>query len=251
MDFSIPGLQKLIQDYKMAGYSFRKFTSVAPDEFNEVYLRHDVDVDVDLAVKMASLEARACVSATFFVMVSSDLYNLRSKRTLQSLSEILSLGHNIGLHFDPSITGDGQLLPALLSEIGILESAIHKKVDAFSWHKPSAHGIPTVTVPPNFTDVYSDSWFSNFHYNSDSSGWWSYGDFRKSEDFTNRQSLQLLLHPIWWMSETPAHPSHQLGALEAHKNKIILESLHKVSPQWKSYKTNNKQSAHSWPESVR
>lgn len=63
-------------------------------------LRHDIDMDIQRAVEMARLEAELGVRATYFVLISSDFYNVFSARNTAGLREITALGHSVGLHFD-------------------------------------------------------------------------------------------------------------------------------------------------------
>src|SRR3954463_4717708 len=81
-------------------YSFEPFgtTSEAP----HVLWRHDVDLSVHRAAKLADLEAEAGVHATYFFLLRSEFYNLLEGAVLDRARRIAALGHWIGLHFDPA-----------------------------------------------------------------------------------------------------------------------------------------------------
>ena len=71
------------------------FTS-APNAF----FRHDIDLSLDAAVKMARFAQVAGVSSTFYVMPRSEFYNVFSHSAARALSEILERGHRLGVHSD-------------------------------------------------------------------------------------------------------------------------------------------------------
>jgi hypothetical protein len=64
------------------------------------YWRHDVDVSLAAAVKMARFAEVAGVQSTFFLNPRCDFYNLFSREGEQAKAAILDAGHRIGLHCD-------------------------------------------------------------------------------------------------------------------------------------------------------
>ena len=69
---------------------------------NQIILRHDVDLDIYPAYKMALLENEIGVKSTFFILLNAQSYNPLSINNKNILREISSLGFEIGLHFDPT-----------------------------------------------------------------------------------------------------------------------------------------------------
>ena len=65
-----------------------------------VIMRHDIDSCIEKACKLAEIEQTVGVSSTWFVLLTSDFYNIFSKKSTDGLKYILSLGHTIGLHYD-------------------------------------------------------------------------------------------------------------------------------------------------------
>jgi hypothetical protein len=70
-----------------------------------VVLRHDVDHDIENAVRFAELEKAAGVQSTYFVLPTAWYYRWESadgisRLTLDALQRIASMGHEIGLHND-------------------------------------------------------------------------------------------------------------------------------------------------------
>ena len=65
-------------------------------------LRHDIDFDLVLAEKMATIEYENDIHSTYFILVGCETYNILSSANREILFNILKLGHEIGLHFDPT-----------------------------------------------------------------------------------------------------------------------------------------------------
>jgi hypothetical protein len=81
----------------------RRHGSLSP---RTVILRHDIDHDIENAVRLAELEHAAGFKSTYFVLHSAWYYRWEStdgeiaKLTLDALQRIASMGHEIGLHND-------------------------------------------------------------------------------------------------------------------------------------------------------
>jgi hypothetical protein len=252
MDFSKAGFRKLIRDYLEIGYTFADFATSNPLEPAQVFLRHDVDLDLELALEMATQERECNVGATFFILVSSNLYNFRSARNSKIIREIAAMGHSVGLHFDPTSGSSDRIGANFESEVRALEDVLGEQIRSFSYHKPSTYGLPDLGRAHSLVDVYSEKYFKDIRYSSDSSGWWKYGDFRQTSSFNSRQTVQLLLHPIWWMCDSDNHPAKQLERLAVAKAQLIEEELHTVSPHWQSHKSGEGLGEGlSWPNDVR
>ena len=58
--------------------------------------------------------------------------------------------------------------------------------------------------------------FSEMGYCSDSRGLWRYGHPLNHEAVEKRRSLQLLTHPIWWVSDFRSVQEKLLGFLRKH-----------------------------------
>ena len=167
MDFSKAGLRKLIRDYREIGYTFADFAKSNPLEPAQVFLRHDVDVDLELALEMATEERECNVGATFFILVSSNLYNYRSARNSRIIREIAAIGHSVGLHFDPTSGSIDRIGANFVSEVSALEDLLGEQIRSFSYHKPSTYGLPDLGRAHSLVDVYSQKYFNCLLYTSD------------------------------------------------------------------------------------
>lgn len=63
-------------------------------------LRHDIDESPAQALQLAKVEAKMEVYSNYFVLLTSDYYNVFSGDNRSVLREIASMGHTVGLHFD-------------------------------------------------------------------------------------------------------------------------------------------------------
>lgn len=79
---------------------------VNPDE-QIIGLRHDIDVSLDLAIKIATIEHRLNIRSTYFVLHTAKYFykdipnNKINKRLIRNLLYLQNtLGHEIGLHSD-------------------------------------------------------------------------------------------------------------------------------------------------------
>jgi len=159
------------------GYRFVAFDH--DPQPGDIFLRHDVDLVLDAAVRMAELEAARDVSATYFLMTRSVFYNLASSEGEAALERLRSLGHRVGLHaVHPHVDLDERFDPVL------------------AWHNPEPHyvnepveGLVNVMTPP---------WFDRAHYRSDSNQHFRSGDPTDELAGGELEWLQLLIHPEIW-----------------------------------------------------
>jgi hypothetical protein len=186
-------------DYKELKKLYQKITTLGVTKtFSEKYkknsflIRHDIDFDLQKALIIAILENKIGVKSTFFIMVTCEHYNVISPKNKEIINQIKSLGHEIGIHFDPSIYDDYK--KEFMNEVNILENIIRDKVSSVSLHNPSAHGI--YPFFENFNNSYFEPFYKEEFYISDSCF-----DFRGKDIFSliekiNENSIQILIHPI-------------------------------------------------------
>jgi len=145
----------------------------------EIFLRHDVDLALDAALRMAEVEAERGVSATYFLMTRSVFYNLASHEGEAALRRLRELGHRIGLHaVHPHVDFDERFDPVL------------------AWHNPE----PEYVNEPvdGLVNVMTAPWFERGHYRSDSNQHWRSGDPTDALARGDFEWLQLLTHPEIW-----------------------------------------------------
>ena len=172
------------------------------DGTHGILLRHDIDFDILPAYRLACLEYDANVESTFFVMMTNQFYNPLSVRNSLMLREMVRMGFEIGLHFDPAICSyesHDALTDRLEREVLALEFALELEryeVQSVSLHQPGNGGV--FPVFKGFRNAYDPTFFSHDTYLSDSCR-----TFRGKEpyEFVKQASgrmVQVVLHPVYY-----------------------------------------------------
>lgn len=207
-DFSYNYFKKILQAVK-SNFELYLFSG-APKIINaigrpKIILRHDVDIDLAKALKMAEIEEKFGVRATYMVMVNSPLYDMKDKLSQSILFRLISMGHEIGLHFnfDRNEKGDNPLISSLESEIYAalrqLENIIRLPVQSISFHRPSPDLLQGPLIMFKRVNAYSKELMK--WYLSDSKRVWREGEPLPKLLNPKGYLLQLLMHPIWWGNE--------------------------------------------------
>ncbi len=183
--FDLEHYGELLHSARAGGYRFAFFEERPRD--GDLILRHDVDLSLDAALRMAALEAEAGAQATYFLMTESVFYNLASDEGERALGQLRELGHRVGLH---------AVYPrALLDE---------RFEPVVAWHNPDAEYMSAPVE--GAINVMEEPWFSPATYRSDSNQHWRSGcphDELRAGAFP---WLQLLTHPEIW-----AYPGGTMG----------------------------------------
>ena len=87
MQFTYKAYENLVTLLRRYNYTICSYHNYQQAE-KSVILRHDIDLQIEKAVKMAKLEHDMNVSSTYFVLVSSNFYNIFSKRNQDGLRQI-------------------------------------------------------------------------------------------------------------------------------------------------------------------
>jgi hypothetical protein len=213
LDFSTENYLRLIGMLLDDGYEITNFTNADPGQ-KHLLLRHDIDFDLQAAIKIADSEATKGYKSTFFVLLSSEFYNPFTKRSRDAMTAILSCGHELGLHFDTSLHADDETLlsRAAEAECQILESLSERSVDAISMHRPPSRLIGENINFAGRLNVYAPQFTKDMGYCSDSRGAWHHGSPIECEGYRSGMALQLLTHPIWWTQQDPVSPQHSVAS---------------------------------------
>src|SRR5688572_2723486 len=104
---TLDGYRQLIGGLQNVGYSIVKYEQADPKR-RHLILRHDVDMCLARSVRMAEVEAEMGIQSYYFILVNTELYNINSRAGRFALRRLEELGHEVGLHFDPSgfVEGD-------------------------------------------------------------------------------------------------------------------------------------------------
>lgn len=202
MNFTYKAYETMLHKLVDAGYFFSDYRNWT--EYDKtVILRHDVDMSLFYAVHMAELEKEVLGKANnsiYFLLLSTNFYNIFSKESRQYISQILKNGGRIGLHFDEtqySISNKEELGELILNEISLMENQIESSIDVVSMHRPSKEFLSHQIVIKNKMNAYGKEFFEEMKYVSDSRRCWREDvDQIISDGQYNR--LHILTHPVWY-----------------------------------------------------
>lgn len=198
--FVLDGYRSLLVRLRDSGYSSVRLQELRPDE-PCMYLRHDIDLSLEHAAEMARAEAEMGVTSTYFVLLSTDMYNPASARSLALMAEIMDCGHEIGLHFDATQYPASDFDAAAGRECDILSALTGRAVDTISFHRPAPELLNLSRRFAGRRHTYEPAFFSEIAYISDSNGGWHRGHPLDHPAIAARTAIQLLTHPIWWVGD--------------------------------------------------
>lgn len=200
MEFTYRAYRALLQTLRENGYSFQNYHE-AQNVSRCVVMRHDIDNSLSQAVRMAELERDEGVSATYFVLIRTDFYNVASKCGLKALRQIQELGHEIGLHFDEAAYENQpppeQIVQNIIKECGLLSALLETRVSTVSMHRPSARTLEANLQIPGVVNSYGQVFFQDFKYLSDSRRRWREPvmEIVRSGKYDR---LHILTHAFWY-----------------------------------------------------
>ena len=184
-----------------------KYTLTFFDNFletkNSLLLRHDVDISIPAALTMAKIENEHNVQSTYLFNSRCSFYNALSPEEIGRIKKIISLGHNIGLHFDATTkvySSMDELNDGISFEKRLFEKYFEVPIKSMSFHNPTLGNTELYTQHEycGMINSYSNKW-KDVKYNSDSNGYWRHDrlfDLIEGELFDH---LQVLLHPVYWL----------------------------------------------------
>jgi hypothetical protein len=192
-----------------------------------LFLRHDVDLCPDRALRMARIEQEIGVSATYYFLVSTPHYSIAAAQTRRILRVIHALGHDIGLHFDAAQYADGtdDLDEMAGKECALLELCCEAPVKSISFHRPSPQHLNRHELIAGRRHCYEPAFFSKIGYVSDSNGGWHHGHPLKHQAIQSGSAMQLLTHPIWWCNDTPQTAVQTIEGLFLERSRRVQSDL--------------------------
>ena len=203
-DFTYSAYINMLGIILKRGYCFANYHNYA-DFQHPCIMRHDIDFDVKAALRLAELEASfpEKLESTFFVWLSSDFYNVFSKETIASLNQILSMGHEIGLHFDETkydCETPETIVCAVQEEAYILSRMLGIEIHVVSMHRPSKYTLEADLSFDGLDNSYSRVFRDDFKYLSDSRMHWRED---AEQIITSRlySKLHILTHAFWYSDE--------------------------------------------------
>ena len=199
-DFTVEHYRELLESARAGGYRFAFFDR--EPQAGDLLLRHDVDLSLDAAIRLAELEAEAGVPATYFLMTRSVFYNLDSRDGERALERLRELGHRVGLHAVwPHAERDERFDPVV------------------AWHNPD----PEYMHAPvdGVVNVMESPWFDAALYRSDSNRHWRSGCPHEDLREGRFQRLQLLIHPEIWVYPGGTMRETMLAMLDSERERRL------------------------------
>jgi hypothetical protein len=198
--FDLAHYRELLAAAQTGGYRFAPFGEGPGD--GDLFLRHDVDLSLDAALRMAEAEADAGARATYFLMTESVFYNLASSEGLAAIDRLRELGHWLGLHaVYPNAELDDRFDPVV------------------AWHNPDPEYMTTPV--PGAINVMSERYFDPETYRSDSNQRWRHGCPHDQLGSGAFRWLQLLIHPEIWVYEGTTMGQTMRSFLDAERERRL------------------------------
>jgi len=194
-DFSLKHYRDCLDLAVKQGYRFHLFERELPEP-PYIILRHDVDYRVSLALRMAGIEARAGVQATYYIRFHAP-YNALSLENYRTLKAIHGLGHDIGLHYErefAELVGEDNE-EMFKRTVEIANNALGFQIRTFSAHNPSPS--QDNEHRNGLINAYHPQFLKQTKFISDSLMRWREGCM--CEWIKKREPrLCILTHPFWW-----------------------------------------------------
>jgi len=200
--FDLGHYRELLDAARTGGYRFAHFDR-APRR-GDLLLRHDVDLALEAALRMAELEAEAGVSATYLLMTKSVFYNLASTEGTRAVAHLRELGHRVGLH---------AVYP---------DATLDDRFDAVvAWHNPD-QGYISEPIP-GAVNVMQQGYFDPPTYRSDSNQRWRLGCPHAELRAGTFPWLQLLVHPEIWVYPGTTMGETMRSMLDAERSRRLTQ----------------------------
>lgn len=174
------------------------------DFIRVVILRHDVDQSLEQALRVAEIEYTCGLKSTFFVWIRSPFYNVFEASQSEIVRRLLTLGHQVGLHFDETaynLPTLEDLNRAVDREARILSSFFEIPMRVVSMHRPSQRILESDINLDGFINVYQGRFFKEYKYLSDSRRNWREGCVCSVLSRGTYPRLHLLTHAFWWTEQ--------------------------------------------------
>tara|TARA_B100001093_G_C26832549_1_gene1016794 strand:- start:887 stop:1699 length:813 start_codon:yes stop_codon:yes gene_type:complete len=224
-NFTYDHYKKIIKEMKKT-HEILNFKNVYELKFKNLMkinkfliMRHDIELNLDRALKLAEIENEFNISSTYFLLPSSD-YNIFEEIEINKIREIIKLGHDIGLHYDLELISKYSNNPKkiVMQIIKILEEFYKIKIHAISSHMPMRS--KKILQLPNIINTYDPKYFQQIKYLSDSNQAWREGDI--ISNIRKYDKIHLLMHENCW-SENGLH----FGMI------ILNDVFEKFETKWK------------------
>lgn len=198
--FHIREYIEIVNKLKKTGYTFKFIKDMSDDDSMCVYLRHDIDVHCVFAEGMAQEESKHGFFSTYYVLINSH-YNIFYDENVRILKNILSLGHDIGLHYDIVYYPKNYFMAKerLDFEASILKRLLGVDIKTIVTHEPSRVTWDILKESIDYIHPHNPKYSSELLYVSDSRRMWRDSDLLWCFSDSPPKKLMLNTHPYSWL----------------------------------------------------
>lgn len=211
-------------------YEITSFARFSEKSNSFLILRHDVDLSLEAALRMARLEEQMGVASTYLVHLYDRFYSVFDPSCLDMLRLICRMGHEVGLHYDV-VRYESYARPmrqTLLDEIAILRRLTRQEVRTFAMHNPSLYRSDPLPRMRGYVNAYTFNKDFDVFYVSDSCRAWRIRDAH-TLIARNPPRVQLLIHPFQWVLAA----GNRFSLLDKWFSRLEKENR-KYKARWKS-----------------
>lgn len=200
-----------------------------------IIMRHDVEFSPERAYKLSLIETKEDFCSNYFFQITNNSYNIFSKRNLNYINEMVSNGHEIGLHFHVNgLTKEYDIREKIQQEIDVMEKMLKTEIKTFSIHRPTPDILGMNIRFDNITNAYQSEYFDfarsegelecvEIKYISDARHHWNYG-VPGEKIFNQFKKVQILVHPYSW-TEEGFDNLNNFKSLIGEKNRELIDSI--------------------------
>lgn len=229
--FTLDNYERMVELALQQGFVFEGFKEEYDWAKKIILWRHDVEFSPYTALKMAKIEAKLGVKATYFFQTHAETYNLFERAISDIAREVKELGHEVGLHFDSHYWDKSFRFQVSGSQVETMENCIRSDAGYFK----DCLGIDLRVFSFHCTDdfiksceelhyggllnAYAKFFKEKFAYCADSTGFWRYErlDGRLKEPSIHH--LQVLTHDAMWSREVLSPRKRVFAAIEERAQK--------------------------------
>ena len=189
-------LQQIAKTHKFLSFKdARKLGDRIVDIPKFCIMRHDIEFNLEWALRLAEIDAEEGAHSTFFLLQTSE-YNPFEEEQAIMVRRILELGHDIGLHYDAALFERLDVNPEKVArqQIKLFEVFFETTIHAMSSHMPMRSG-KTFYVD-DVIDTYDPLYMTKMKYITDSTQGWRAGVVTRH--LAQTPKIHLLTHDFTW-----------------------------------------------------
>jgi hypothetical protein len=202
-EFSLEAYRGLLEQAKAAGFAFQSFTDyLAAPRDKLVLLRHDVDVSLEYALRLAQVERELQIKSTYFVRLHARFYGLDDADNRRRVRQLADWGFEIGLHQEAArfVNTMPEVIAFLQRDKARLEDLICQTVTGVSCHLPKHQFFQMDDALLAQTGFAYNPGGARFNrdavFVSDSNRTWKQYSLAEALDLGDKVLANI--HPVWW-----------------------------------------------------